>query len=64
LADALGMHRNTLRNYLKYYGVYKRYSDLSDHDLDILTKRFKDCKPNSGLRYLIGFSRTHGVKVQ
>ncbi|KAJ7110418.1 hypothetical protein C8R44DRAFT_586549, partial [Mycena epipterygia] len=64
LANGLGIHRNTLRNYLKYYGVYKRYSDLSDQDLDILTKHFKRAKPSSGLRYLIGFLRTHGVKVQ
>lgn len=64
LASALNMHRNTLRNYLKYYGVYQRYANLSDHDLDILTKRFKSCKPNSGLRYLIGFLKTHGIKVQ
>ncbi|KAJ7937858.1 hypothetical protein B0H13DRAFT_1852155 [Mycena leptocephala] len=45
LAKALGIHRNTLRNYLKQYGVYKRYSDLSDHDLDILTRQFKRVKP-------------------
>ncbi|KAK7000661.1 hypothetical protein R3P38DRAFT_3616554 [Favolaschia claudopus] len=64
LADALGMHRNTLRNYLKMYRVYNRYSDISDHDLDILTRRFKRLKPSSGLRYLIGFLRTHGLKVQ
>ncbi|KAK6983886.1 Integrase catalytic domain-containing protein [Favolaschia claudopus] len=64
LADALGIHRNTLRNYLKMYRVYNRYSDISDHDLDILTRRFKQIKPSSGLRYLIGFLRTHGLKVQ
>ncbi|KAJ6570734.1 hypothetical protein B0H10DRAFT_1714516, partial [Mycena sp. CBHHK59/15] len=64
LADGLGMHRNTLRNYLKLYGVYRRYSDISDHNLDILTKHFKNVKPSSGLRYLIGFLRTHGLKVQ
>ncbi|KAJ7476046.1 hypothetical protein FB451DRAFT_962268, partial [Mycena latifolia] len=64
LADALGMHRNTLRNYLKMYGVYHRYSDISDKDLDILTRQFKRIKPSSGLQYLIGFLRTHGVKVQ
>ncbi|KAJ7727444.1 hypothetical protein DFH07DRAFT_896240, partial [Mycena maculata] len=58
------MHRNTLRNYLKMYGVYERYSNISDRDLDILTRQFKRLKPNSGLRYLIGFLRTHGVKIQ
>lgn len=55
LADALGMHRNTLRNYLKLYGVYHRYSKISENDLGILTKHFKRVKPSSGLRYLIGF---------
>lgn len=64
LADALGVHRNILRNYLKLYGLYGRYSNISDNDLDILTKQFKRVKPSSGLRYLIGFLRTHGVKVQ
>ncbi|KAJ7070213.1 hypothetical protein B0H15DRAFT_763291, partial [Mycena belliarum] len=64
LADGLGMHRNTLRNYLKMYGVYDRYSNITDKDLDILTRQFKRIKPSSGLRYLIGFLRTHGLKVQ
>ncbi|KAK7030025.1 Integrase catalytic domain-containing protein [Favolaschia claudopus] len=64
IANALGMHRNTLRNYLKYYNVYQRFTDISDNDLDILTKQFKRDRPKSGLRYLIGFLRTHGVKVQ
>ncbi|KAJ7646152.1 hypothetical protein B0H17DRAFT_891536, partial [Mycena rosella] len=64
LADGLGIHRNTLRNYLKRPGVYKRYSDLSDRDLNILTRHFKRIKPASGLGYLIGFLRTHGFKVQ
>ncbi|KAJ7839819.1 hypothetical protein B0H14DRAFT_2360995, partial [Mycena olivaceomarginata] len=64
LANTLGMHRNTLRNYLKYHNVYKCYSDISDRDLNILTKRFKHGKPNSGLCYLIGFLRTHGIKLQ
>ncbi|KAJ7096140.1 hypothetical protein C8R44DRAFT_527222, partial [Mycena epipterygia] len=64
LANALGIHRNTLRNYLKMYNVYQRFSNLTDQDLDILTRHFKREKPKAGLRYLIGFLKTHGVKVQ
>lgn len=64
IADALGMHRNTLRNYLRIHGVYPKFSEISDHDLDILTRHFKRLKPNSGLRYLISFLKTHGLKVQ
>ncbi|KAJ6492067.1 hypothetical protein C8R45DRAFT_825572, partial [Mycena sanguinolenta] len=63
-ADALGMHRHTLRNYLKQYNVYRRFSVISDADLDILTKQFKKFRPASGLRYLIGFLSTHGLKFQ
>ncbi|KAJ7722311.1 hypothetical protein B0H16DRAFT_1227687, partial [Mycena metata] len=64
LADGLNMHRNTLRNYLKKYNVYQRFTGLSDHDLDILTRQFKRDRPKAGLRYLIGFLKTHGIKVQ
>ncbi len=64
IANALEIHRNTLRNYLKKYNVYQRFTALTDHDLDILTHHFKREKPKGGLRYLIGFLKTHGVKVQ
>ncbi|KAH7904071.1 hypothetical protein BJ138DRAFT_965297, partial [Hygrophoropsis aurantiaca] len=64
LASALGMHRNTLRHYLKLYNVYQRFSDISDRDLDVLVEVFKSQKPDSGLRYLVGFLRAHGVRVQ
>lgn len=64
LASALNIHRNTLRHYLKSYDLYDRYSSISDDNLDILVKVFKSEKPDSGLRYLVGFLRTHGVRVQ
>jgi len=41
LADAIGIHRNTLRNYMRMYGVYTRFSEISDCDLDILIQHFK-----------------------
>jgi hypothetical protein len=64
LADLIGIHRHTLRWYLKEYGVYERFCTISDDDLDILMKTFKAHKPNSGLRYAIGFLRRHGLRVQ
>ncbi|KAJ7580401.1 hypothetical protein C8J56DRAFT_720651, partial [Mycena floridula] len=63
IADLLGVHRNTLSKYMKRHGV-SQYSGLSNADLDILTKTFKARKPESGMRYLIGFLRQHGHKVQ
>jgi len=57
------MHRNTLRCYLKKHGVYQQFSAISNASLDIFVKTFKAHKPDSGLRYLVGFLRAHGIRV-
>ena len=64
LAKKLGIHRNTLRYYLKAYNVDNQFSVISDANLDTLVKTFRETKPDSGLRYLVGFLRQHGLKVQ
>ena len=64
LAELAGVHHNTLRFYLKKHGVYEQFSSLSDADLDILVKTFKTKKPSSGLTYVIGFLRSHGLQIQ
>ena len=64
LAKKLKMHRYTLRRKMKFYGVSRRFDEISDADLDRLVTVFKDEKPNAGLRYLIGFLRCRGLRVQ
>lgn len=64
LARKVGVHRHTLRKQLSLHGLKKTFDNLSDAALDALTKSFKAKKPNSGLRYLIGFLRTQGIRVQ
>lgn len=64
LAAVLGVHRCTLARYLKLYGVWKRFSDITDHELDMLVTHFKQTKPPSGMRYVIGFLKSHGLRVQ
>ncbi|KAI9455982.1 hypothetical protein HD554DRAFT_2030658, partial [Boletus coccyginus] len=64
LADILGVHRNTLRTYMKHHGVGRKYTCLSDADLDELVAQFKKKRPESGVRYLMGFLRQQGVCVQ
>jgi hypothetical protein len=49
---------------MKLYGVSKRFDDMSDAELDLHVTIFKSEKPNSGLRYLIGFLRHHGFRIQ
>jgi hypothetical protein len=64
LAKLLGIHRHTLRTYLKHYNVDYKFATLSDGDLDILVKVFRSANPESGVRYLVGFLRTHGLRLQ
>jgi hypothetical protein len=64
LADALKVHRATLLLYMRRNNVLRAYSNLSNADLDVLVKTFKIRKPESGMRYLIGFLRHHGLRVQ
>ncbi|KAF8516281.1 hypothetical protein JB92DRAFT_2544691, partial [Gautieria morchelliformis] len=40
------------------------FTDLTDHDLDILLRLFKRHRPESGLQYVIGFLRHHGLRIQ
>lgn len=64
IADLLGIHRHTLRAHLRSAQIDYKFAALSDSDLDILVKTFRALKPESGWRYLIGFLRNHGLKVQ
>lgn len=64
LAKSVGVHRNTLRYYLKFHNVDTKFSSVSDKDLDLLVKTFRHTNPDSGIRYLVGFLRRHGLKIQ
>ncbi|KAK6961870.1 hypothetical protein R3P38DRAFT_2592985 [Favolaschia claudopus] len=64
LAALLGVHRSTLDRVMKKHGLSREYCSLSNRDLDELVRRFKRDKPESGLRYLMGFLRSRGVRIQ
>ena len=64
LAQLLGIHRNTLRHKLQEIGLHRRYSELTDNDIDLILKLYKRLRPESGLRYTTGFLRHHGLKLQ
>ena len=64
LAQSLGVHKNTLRAYMKEYGIERKYTLLNNEELDSLVKEFKCQGPESGLRYAIGFLRQRGLRLQ
>ncbi|KAM5540500.1 hypothetical protein V8D89_005958 [Ganoderma adspersum] len=64
IAKALHIHWNTLRNKMCYHNIDTKFSDISDEDLELLIQAFKLMKPNSSLRYVIGFLKGHGLRIQ
>ncbi|OBZ70899.1 hypothetical protein A0H81_09541, partial [Grifola frondosa] len=64
LAKVLGTHRHTIHRNLKTYGLTRDYSAISNDELDLIVKTYKRKKPNSGIRYLLGFLRRHGFRIQ
>lgn len=64
LARLLGVHRHTLRKYLRQYQIDTSFTTLTDNDLDTIVKRFREVRPDSGIRYLVGFLRQKQLRVQ
>lgn len=64
LAHVLGVHRHTLRRNMKSYGIKRSFSSITDAQLDLVVKAHKHDKPNTGVRYLLGYLRSRGIRVQ
>lgn len=64
LAQVLGVHRHTLRNNLCLNNINYGFDDITDDNLDLLVAAYTLEKPESGIRYVTGFLRHHGLKIQ
>jgi len=64
LARALGIHRNTLKKKMDEFGIRSGYSLIEDIDLDTLIRAYKIKKPSVGFRYVWGYLRSVGIRVQ
>ncbi|KAJ6626523.1 hypothetical protein B0H10DRAFT_1764408, partial [Mycena sp. CBHHK59/15] len=64
LAKLMGISRPTLIKHLKANGVLYKFTGMSRLELDALVKSFRTAKPDSGIRYLIGFLRHRGLRLQ
>ncbi|KAJ7214023.1 hypothetical protein GGX14DRAFT_307793, partial [Mycena pura] len=64
LVDILGVSHPTLMKHFRAHGVLHKFTDLTRTELDALVNHFHEKKPNSSLRYLIGFLRKHGLRIQ
>jgi hypothetical protein len=64
LANDLGLHRHTLRNYLQDYGISTQYTTLTNDEVDARIRQYRLERPNSGLRYLRGAFRADNIRIQ
>ena len=64
LAQSLGVHRNTIYNYMRCNVIEQKYSQLTNAELDALITQFKKWKPKSGIWYTVGFLWQKGIRVQ
>lgn len=44
--------------------MQRRYSRMSNEQLEILVRHFRVERPDSGMRYVIGRLRSHGIRIQ
>ena len=64
LARTLGVHRNTLRRHLQINGLVKRFSDITNADIDILVHHYKLGHPNAGLWFVLASLKSHRLNIQ
>ena len=65
LASSLPVHKNTLKNYMREYGITQQlFSTIPDSSLDAIVRKYKREHPNTGIRYLRGHLFQQGIRVQ
>ncbi|KAG8988836.1 hypothetical protein FRB90_002527 [Tulasnella sp. 427] len=64
LSRILKVDRKTVKVAMAEYGLDRKYSALTDLQLDALLTIFKEVHPDAGLRFAMGFIRRYGLRVQ
>lgn len=64
LGRTLGVHRHTVRHYMKNANIDTQFSALSPEELDVIIGQFRANKPDSGLRYVTGYLRDSEIRIQ
>lgn len=64
VASVLGIHRNTLARKLKEAGIERKFSEISDAELEAMIREFRQERPDSGQSYIIAHFRRNQIRVQ
>ncbi|KAG8956037.1 hypothetical protein FRC03_011022 [Tulasnella sp. 419] len=64
VAKLLQVHRSTVYRYMKMFGIHRKYSAITNEQLETLLCAYRAHRPDSGVRYTMGFLRQLGLRVQ
>lgn len=64
LARILNVGRTTMYRYMKLYGISRKYSSITDGQLDAILRTYREHRPTSGFQYILGFIRKCGLRVK
>ncbi|KAK1226936.1 hypothetical protein PQX77_010069 [Marasmius sp. AFHP31] len=63
-ARRIGVSIPTLTTYMKQFGIEYKFSEITDEELDSITREVQHIRPGTGRRYLAGHLASAGIKVQ
>jgi hypothetical protein len=64
LANVIGVHRNTLSRRIRQLGLNRKYTELTDMELEQILKEYRLKRPNSGITYVTSYLRSQGLRIQ
>lgn len=64
VAAVLGVHRNTLSRKIREIGCGRTFSQISNDDLDLTIREYRQHHPKSGASYVTSYLRDRGIRVQ
>lgn len=64
MARRLNLHPQTLKSRLREGGIDYKFSSITDAELDNLVQLYHQQNPNSGIRYVTGYLRCKGFRLQ
>lgn len=64
VSEAINIHPKTLKNYLKFYGLKKKFSNKTDVEIDNHLRLYRQHHPQAGLRYVTGYFRSLGHRFK
>lgn len=64
LSRALRLHYNTVANQMRDLGIDRKFTEVSDEEIDAFIRDYRQSQTEDGVRYTIGYLRSLSLRVQ